>query len=87
MDAFVAMLNEYPNLYLDSTMAIAGYFPNPIHREWFEEHPDRILFGTDFPNIPYEWKREKEALLAMQLGESIEEKILFGNAAKLLDLK
>src|SRR3989442_1446118 len=27
--AFEALLDEFPNLYLDTTMAITGYFPDP----------------------------------------------------------
>ncbi|HKX11818.1 MAG TPA: amidohydrolase family protein, partial [bacterium] len=84
MDRFVAMLKDYPNLYLDTTMAIGGFFPHPVRREWFLENPERILFGTDFPNIPYEWNREKLALEAMGLGKDIERKILHDNAAGVL---
>ncbi len=86
MDRFVAMLKDYPNLYLDTTMAIGGYFPNPIQREWFEQNPDRLIFGTDFPNIPYEWPREKKALCGFNLGKEIENKIFYENAVNLLDL-
>ncbi|MCE9625994.1 MAG: amidohydrolase family protein, partial [Deltaproteobacteria bacterium] len=53
MDAFIGMLKDNPNLYLDTTMAIGGYFPNPVHLEWLAENPDKLLFGTDFQNIPY----------------------------------
>ena len=84
MDRFVGMLKDYPNLYLDTTMAIGGFFPNPIHREWFAENADRLVFGTDFPNIPYPWHREYQALLAMKLGSETEKKILHDNAARLL---
>ncbi|MFO1463409.1 MAG: amidohydrolase family protein [bacterium] len=87
MDRFVGMLRDYPNLHLDTTMTLAGFFPNPIRREWFEAHPDRLLFGTDFPNIPYEWSREKKALQAMTLGPENEAKIFYGNAARLLGIE
>jgi hypothetical protein len=86
MDRFVGMLQDYPKLYLDSTMTLSQYFPNPIQRSWFEYHADRILFGTDFPNIPYEWRREKEGLLGLRLSAEKEKKIFFDNAASLLHL-
>ncbi|HKY63531.1 MAG TPA: amidohydrolase family protein [bacterium] len=86
MDRFVAMLKDYPNLHLDTTMAIGGFFPAPVRPEWFFENPDRILFGTDFPNIPYPWNREKLALEAMGLGPELEKKIFHDNAARLLAL-
>jgi predicted TIM-barrel fold metal-dependent hydrolase len=46
-------------------------------------HPDRILYGTDFPNIPYEWDRGLKALRALKLPPADEEKILSGNARRL----
>ena len=39
------------------------------YREILARHPDRILFGTDFPNIPYEWDRELGVLV--QLAERL----------------
>jgi predicted TIM-barrel fold metal-dependent hydrolase len=87
MQAFVNLLEDYPNLYLDTTMILANFFPVPFEREWFLKYPDRILFGTDFPNIPYEWKKEKEGLERLNLGKEIETKVLYGNAAKLLRLE
>lgn len=86
MDRFVGMLKDYPNLRLDTTMAIGGFFPNPVQREWFSENADRLIFGTDFPNIPYPWDRELKALRALELGSQIETKILHDNAARLLRL-
>lgn len=86
MEEFVNLLDDYPNLYLDTTMILPGYFPVEAKREWFVRHSDRILFGTDFPNIPYEWRREKEGLHRLNLGSEIEEKILYKNAARVLNL-
>src|SRR5204863_9854159 len=87
MDRFVGMLDDYPNLHLDTTMTLANFFPHKIDPGWFERHSERILFGTDFPNIPYEWSREKDGLLALGLGEGKEAAILYCNAHHLLDLK
>jgi predicted TIM-barrel fold metal-dependent hydrolase len=84
MEEFVALLNDYPNLYLDTTMVLSRYFPHPLRREWLADHADRLIFGTDFPNIPYEWKREKEGLKQWRLGPERESKIFFENAARLL---
>ena len=80
-EKFEEMLGEYPNLYLDTTMVIGGYFERQPDVEILRRWPERILFGTDFPNIPYEWERELKALRALGLAE--EEKILAGNALRL----
>ena len=49
---------EFPNLYLDTTMMVGEYFDRRIDPALLERHADRVLYGTDFPNIPYEWDRE-----------------------------
>jgi predicted TIM-barrel fold metal-dependent hydrolase len=80
---FEAMLARYPNLYLDTTMVIGGYFEREPDREILRRHPERILYGTDFPNIPYAWDHELRALRAMKLPAAAEERILAGNALRL----
>jgi len=82
-EKFEAMLASYPNLYLDTTMAIAGYFPKQPDVEILRRHPDRILYGTDYPNLPYEWDRELRALRKLGLPKHDEEKILAKNALRL----
>jgi predicted TIM-barrel fold metal-dependent hydrolase len=80
---FEAMLPAYPNLYLDTTMVVGGYFERQPDVDILRRHPDRILYGTDFPNIPYEWDRELRALRAMHLPAEDEAKILADNALRL----
>lgn len=82
-EEFEAMLASYPNLHLDTTMAIGGYFPKQPDIEILRRHPDRILYGTDFPNLPYEWDRELVALRKLELPKADEEKILAKNALRL----
>lgn len=82
-DKFEALLRDHPNLYLDTTMAITGYFPYQPDSGIVRRNPDRILYGTDFPNLPYEWDRELRAVRALELPAADEAKILGGNAARL----
>lgn len=84
---FRELLKDYPNLYLDTTMVLADYYQNPFQPEWLSQHADRILFGTDFPIIPYKWSTEKEKLLSFKLDKKTNQKILYQNAAKLLGIK
>ncbi len=81
--AFEALLDEFPNLYLDTTMAITGYFPDPPDLEVLRRRPDRILYGTDFPNLPYEWDRELRVVRGLGLPPSDEALVLSGNARRL----
>jgi predicted TIM-barrel fold metal-dependent hydrolase len=80
---FEAMLADHANLFLDTTMVIAGYFPGGPDVEMLRRHPHRILYGTDFPNIPYAWDRELKVLRGLRLPAADEEMILSGNALRL----
>jgi predicted TIM-barrel fold metal-dependent hydrolase len=77
--AYARLLEEHDNLWLDTTMALAGYFPTPDPWQLVETRPERVLYGTDFPNLPFAWDREikrivgrgwREAALAAVLGEN-----------------
>jgi len=45
--------------------------------------PERMLDGTDFPNLPYAWDREVQALAAAGLGEEALGRVLAGTAREL----
>ncbi|MER3446973.1 MAG: hypothetical protein C4291_09070 [Candidatus Dadabacteria bacterium] len=53
----------------------------------FLKYQDRILFGSDFPNIPYEYSNQVTALRRLNLGKAVERKIFNDNALNLLGLK
>ena len=80
--AYFAMLDELPNLHLDTTMLLADYFPRRTDPALLERHADRILYGTDFPNIPYEWDRELR-WLERNVSAEARKKICGANAARL----
>lgn len=83
---FEKMLGEFPNLHLDTTMVIGGYFPMMPDLEILRRHPDRILYGTDYPNLPYDWTNELGVLRGLKLPPDVEQKILAGNAQTLFKL-
>lgn len=83
-EEFCHLLDRYQNLYLDTTMMLAGFFPAEVKREILSIHATRILYGTDYPHIPYEVERELVNLLNMGLEEEELELILSGNAIRLL---
>ena len=45
-----------------------------------------MVFGSDFPNIPYRWEHAVQSILDLRLGRALEEKLLCTNAARLLGL-
>jgi uncharacterized protein len=77
------LLERYDTLWLDTTMAVSGYFPIALPRRTLEVRPERILYGTDFPNLPYAWDRELKTLLSLRLGDAVEAGILGQNALRL----
>jgi predicted TIM-barrel fold metal-dependent hydrolase len=85
-DRFYALMETYPNLYLDTAMVLGGFFPVQTSKEELRGHSDRILYGTDYPHIPYEMEWELKAILNMDLGETALRRILFENAARLFPL-
>ena len=44
--------------------------------------PDRIMFGTDFPNLPYVWDREIKRLVRMSLAKELLDRLLYQNAVE-----
>jgi predicted TIM-barrel fold metal-dependent hydrolase len=82
---FLALCRASPNLYLDTTMAVGGYLSDDRPgREDLLGAADRLLFGTDFPNLPYAWARERDWLMGLGLPEQALEAILRGNALRLV---
>lgn len=83
---FFKLLPLYPNLHLDTAMALSNFLKVNLKPEWLEKHSDRILFGTDFPHLPYSWNHELEELKKMGLSQKASDQILWQNAATLLGL-
>jgi predicted TIM-barrel fold metal-dependent hydrolase len=83
VDEYARLLERYDNLWLDTTMAAADYFPIPYPSRILRARPDRIMYGTDFPNIPYAWDREIKKLAALDLPECDLAMILGGTARAL----
>lgn len=83
-NAFERLLERHDNLWLDTTMLLAEYFPVALPLRLIQCRADRILYGTDFPNIPYAWDRELRKLISLRLPSHQEAKILGENAQALI---
>jgi predicted TIM-barrel fold metal-dependent hydrolase len=91
-DAFLALLETYSNVYVDTTMALApaagryvGSDPAAITDATLIRWQDRILFGSDFPLIPYDYDEERRWAWERALPDGVRRKIFHDNAARLLD--
>ena len=92
-EGFLAMTEEFPNLYLDTTMALTplsdrylGGDADAIPTEWLLRYQDRIMLGSDFPLIPYAYEEERSFVARRSLPDAVARKILHDNAARFLNL-
>lgn len=79
-DAYGRLLERHDNLWLDTTMSVAGYFPGAVPWSLVEGFPGRILYGTDFPNLPFAWDRELTRLLERRLSPHALELLVGGTS-------
>ena len=85
--AYRKLIDTYDNLWLDTTMAIAEYFPIKGGVDLGRYRPDRVMYGSDFPNIPYAWDRELKILKMANISFDALEKITYKNATEFFNLK
>ena len=76
ISAYREMIEKYDNLWLDTTMVITDYFPIEEKIALGNYRSDRIMYGSDFPNIPYAWDRELKWLDASGLSNDVLDWIL-----------
>ena len=85
--AYLALLDKFDTLWLDTTMVITDYFPMPEPVDLCTYRLDRIMYGSDFPNIPYAWDRELKRLRDFHLSDDELEMVLRGNAARFFGIR
>jgi uncharacterized protein len=81
------LLDRFPNLRLDTTMALTeaslpytGIDPAVVRNADLVRYADRILFGSDFPNLPYPYEAERAGLWARDLPMDVYRRIFHDNA-------
>jgi predicted TIM-barrel fold metal-dependent hydrolase len=88
---FLDLAQRYPRVHLDTTMAFTDFldrlapFP-PALRPRLAAAADRILLGSDFPNIPYSYLHQLQVLARLDLGQEWLRAVCYLNAARLLGL-
>ncbi|MCC3313234.1 amidohydrolase family protein [Nocardia africana] len=85
---FLDLAERYDNVHLDTTMSFTDFIEerNPFPRNEYarlSELGERILFGSDFPNIPYSYAHALEALERLGVGTDWVRAVCYGNAARL----
>jgi predicted TIM-barrel fold metal-dependent hydrolase len=89
--AFADLAEQYPRVHLDTTMAATDFTnrfaPFPAgYTERLGDLQDRVVLGTDFPNIPYPYAHQLDALARLGLGDDWLRHVLWHNGARLLNL-
>lgn len=89
-EEFAALAKRAPNVYLDTTMVDTQYAqkefgPLPVgFIGMMDELSDKVVLGTDFPTIPYNYSHQIEALHNWGLGKEWIRKVLWHNPQRLL---
>jgi len=80
IEPYQGLIEKYDNLWLDTAMALTDYLVPGTRAPIDEMRPDRVMYGSDFPNIPYAWDREIKWLEKAGLSHEVLELILHRNA-------
>ncbi|QXE35964.1 amidohydrolase [Streptomyces sp. GMY02] len=89
---FLDLAERYEEVRLDTTMAFTDFserfapFPR-VARGRLADLGDRILLGSDFPNIPYPYLHQLEALERLELGNDWLRAVCYENGARLFALE
>lgn len=88
---FLDIAAEFDGVYLDTTMNFTDFFEeqDPFPAAEYGRLRDfghRILFGSDFPNIPYTYSHALYALERLDLGDEWLRQVCHDNAARLFSL-
>jgi len=88
---FLELARRYGRVHLDTTMAFTDFTEDrmPFPRGLLPELAalgERVLLGSDFPNTPYPYLHQLDALERLGLGEPWLRAVLHDNGARLLRL-
>ena len=77
------LLEKYPRVHLDTTMVGVPFAErmSPLPPDWtarLAEFADRVVLGTDFPNIPYSYATQLQAIAGWAADDRLGEPFLRG---------
>ena len=92
----LSLVGRYPRVHLDTTMVGTPFTEQlcPLPTDWaarLADVGDRVVLGTDFPNIPYEYAAQLRAVAGWaaaddRLGDGFLRRVLHDTPARLLGL-
>lgn len=83
---FIGLLDIYPLLYFDTSFTFWPQVPWHFNLEasLLEKYQDRIIYGSDFPNIFLPREDEIDFLLKLNFSEEFYKKVFWENGLKLI---
>ncbi|SER78308.1 hypothetical protein SAMN05216188_115168 [Lentzea xinjiangensis] len=89
--AALDLVERYPNVHVDTTMVGTPFTEQlvPLPAWWSSRIAglaDRVVLGSDFPNIPYPYEVQLDAIRSWGLDAAAERAVLHDNGARLLQL-
>jgi predicted TIM-barrel fold metal-dependent hydrolase len=91
-EAFWDLAVRHANVHMDTTMVFTDFVERfaPYPRAMLPrlaEHPERVVLGSDFPNIPYRYAHQIDALARLGLGADWLRAVCWHNPVRLLGLE
>jgi len=87
---FLGFAERYDNVRVDTTMCFTDFTESGFLAQRLSPQlvalADKVLFGTDFPSLPYAYAHQIEALARLDLGDEWMRKVLWHNAANLFGI-
>jgi len=95
IDEFLALASAYESVGLDTTMAFTDFGAGRAAsvglgrrlRPKLLALQEKILLGSDFPNIPYPYAHQLAALVRLELGDEWLRSVCWENGARLLGIQ
>lgn len=89
-ERFADLAEQYANVHLDTTMAATDFTERtapmpPGYAERLAGLADKVVLGSDFPNIPYDYAHQLFGLARLGLGDEWMRKVLWHNGRALLE--
>jgi len=84
--SFIELLDDHPGLYLDTAYSFWPGLPFTFDLDaaYLEKYKDRILYGSDFPNVILPRRGEIDHLLSLNLSDEFYAKVFYVNGMRLL---
>jgi hypothetical protein len=90
-EAFIDLARDHENVFLDTTFAMSAvaessmdFDPSVIADDTLEELSEQIMYGSDYPNIPYPYEKERAHLLSRDLSTETQRDIFSRTAQRFL---